>query len=129
MAAIEIQLHSDLPLFKKTVEDNVNFVETRLQTMADSAEHRSALRAALNDPAYGSAAFTGFKPGHTDESTFIAVFGERELTLSNRSNNGEFRGQRLKEKLQHTHYLTLGDLLSAGHLTEDDGFLVAMISP
>lgn len=127
MAGIEIQMRTDLTSQKQYLENNTNLIEARMQTMVDNPVHRSALEAALDDPAYGSAAYTGFKPGPTVDSyeTFIAMFGDRELTFSDRSTStGEYRGVTLKDKLQNSTFTTLRELFSEGHLTERDSLLI-----
>ncbi len=107
-----------------------NFTETCVQTMSDDPQVQEMLRANLDNPIYSSERFTGIEPHPTDQSKFIAKFGEHQIEFSDRySTHTELRGAGLQEQLARGPYQNLGEMIGRNHLTSQDSVVLYAFNP
>lgn len=106
-----------------------DFIQANIETMSDNAEARDELNELLYDPRYSSENITDIY--YSDSSaSFLVEFGENALAFSNRdSSNGEYRGARLREQLEHTSYDNLYDLIYQNYNTKNNAFVIYASAP
>lgn len=131
VVAARIQIAKDKPYLdhEEMLSNPQSLVDVNVQCMVDGHKEQEALRSKLSDPAFSKTAFTGLKEGD-DGATFVAVFGDKELTFSNRiASNSELRSDRLKTALQDSNYDCLADIAKRGHLTDADAMFLYAYTP
>jgi hypothetical protein len=115
---------------REILQDREFFIQANVESAADSQADRNALLEHRHDKNFNSSTFKGARVVADDPSKFIATFGDKELTLSNRApTKGELRGEPMMRALRDTHYDNLNDVFAIGHLGPTDAMMLVAYSP
>ncbi|MGI4857619.1 MAG: hypothetical protein ACRYHA_12045 [Janthinobacterium lividum] len=126
-AAIAMEIEALKCQHDAHIRDPAAYMRGNIDTMTDNPAHKAWLEASADAPGYGSEDFTGIRDG-VPGATFIAMFGAREVTFSDRGNeHAELRGVLLREALSRTTFATLGEIMRRGHMTASDPTLRYMM--
>lgn len=127
---IGVEVKKIFKSYQGILQDPSKFINANISCMVDGKEKQNSLKEKLEDTSYSKENFIGFKESKNPSETFIACFkNEKELEFSNRNpTNNELRGYLLKTALGNNNYANLMELVSKGHLTENDNMLKYALS-